>query len=108
MSETANVDPPGQQKKTMKHAMVIGVLEHPPAVGSVRAKTERGCIKGVYIDTHIIGQDAQAQKDRQIRANSKPISVRTGGKAMAEYKCNVCGKTFSSEQELQEHAKTCK
>jgi pyruvate/2-oxoglutarate dehydrogenase complex dihydrolipoamide dehydrogenase (E3) component len=26
----------------------------------------------------------------------------------AEYKCNACGKTFNSEKELQEHAKTCK
>jgi DNA-directed RNA polymerase subunit RPC12/RpoP len=29
-------------------------------------------------------------------------------KMAQEYRCNACGKTFNSEQELQEHAKTCK
>jgi hypothetical protein len=29
-------------------------------------------------------------------------------KMAQEYKCNACGKTFNSERELQEHAKTCK
>jgi transposase-like protein len=34
---------------------------------------------------------------------------RKGVRKMAqEYKCNACGKTFNSERELQEHAKTCK
>jgi DNA-directed RNA polymerase subunit RPC12/RpoP len=27
---------------------------------------------------------------------------------LLHYKCTACGKTFNSEKELQEHAKTCK
>ena len=34
-----------------------------------------------------------------------PKEVRTMAQ---EYKCQACGKTFNSERELQEHAKTCK
>jgi hypothetical protein len=38
----------------------------------------------------------------------KRLAQTRKGKTMAEYKCNACGKAFSSQQELQEHAKTCK
>jgi transposase-like protein len=49
-------------------------------------------------------------RSRQEELISGNLSKHRGEvKKMAqEYKCNACGKTFNSEKELQEHAKTCK